>query len=71
MVVERRHEMGPEGFCVCPKCGKKSVHRSGIPCQEGKCPDCGGKLLREGSHHHELYEQKQASKEKNRKEPSE
>ena len=30
---------GPGGDCVCPSCGAKAVHQSGIPCYEQKCPD--------------------------------
>jgi hypothetical protein len=38
------------------------AHRHGIPCQEERCPDCGAKMLREGSYHHRLFEAKQAKK---------
>lgn len=58
MNVQHRHDMGAEGFCVCPKCEYKSKHIPGTPCQEEKCPRCGSKLLREGSHHHKLLMQK-------------
>lgn len=44
---------GATGFCICPKCGYRKAHGRGIPCQEERCPDCGGKLVREGSYHHE------------------
>jgi predicted amidophosphoribosyltransferase len=47
---------------VCPKCGGKVDHQRGIPCQEERCPRCGAKLLREGSHHHRLFQEKQAKK---------
>ncbi len=50
--MERRHEMGPEGWCICPKCGEKMEHRRGVPCQEQACSRCGAKMLREGSYHH-------------------
>jgi len=50
--------MGSEGFCVCPKCGVKILHRVGIPCREEKCPNCGAKMVREGSYHHQLIEEK-------------
>ncbi len=64
MTEERRHEMGTGGYCVCPKCGEKTMHRDSVPCQEERCPDCGAKLLREGSHHHKLFQQKQEEKQK-------
>jgi len=60
----RRHDMGEGGWCVCPKCGRRTAHRRGVPCQEDPCPACGAKMLREGSHHHELWTRKQAEKDK-------
>ena len=60
----QRHEMGAGGFCICPKCGAKTAHHDGVPCQEEHCANCGAKLLREGSHHHRLFLQKQAEKRK-------
>ena len=38
---------GPEGYCVCPKCGYKEPHKRGIPCPSIKCPKCGTSLVRE------------------------
>ena len=58
MTVPKNQSMGSGGNCICPKCGQKTPHRRGIPCQEEKCPKCGGKMLREGSHHHQLYMKK-------------
>ena len=55
--TQGRH-MGHGGNCICPKCGKTTPHHRGVPCQDEKCPDCGAKMLREGSYHHELYESK-------------
>lgn len=49
------HEMGLGGNCICPKCGKRMPHRRGVPCQLEHCPECGAKLLREGSYHHRLW----------------
>ncbi len=44
--------MGADGFCVCPKCGKRFPHQQGVPCLEERCRDCGVALVREGSAHH-------------------
>ena len=38
---------GPEGFCVCPKCGLKSIHQINQRCMDQKCPKCGTQMLRE------------------------
>ncbi len=62
MTQERRHDMGVGGNCICPKCGSITGHQRGIPCQDQRCPECGAKMLREGSHHHELFLKKQAKK---------
>lgn len=62
MAIERRHDMGAGGFCICPKCGEKVPHADGIPCLEERCPECGAKMLREGSHHHQLLQQKRKNK---------
>ena len=37
---------GPEGECVCPKCGYRMPHRRGIPCYQEKCPKCGSAMTR-------------------------
>lgn len=37
---------GPGGKCVCPNCGKKVSHQTGIPCYNQKCPKCGTKMIR-------------------------
>jgi NAD-dependent SIR2 family protein deacetylase len=44
--------MGAGGRCICPKCETPVAHEAGIPCQEERCPNCGAKMLREGSDHH-------------------
>ena len=62
MIQERRHDMGEDGFCICPKCEKRIEHQRVIPCQEERCPECGAKMLREGSYHHELLRKKRANK---------
>ena len=37
---------GPDGLCVCPKCGHKEPHQTGISCYNKKCPKCGTKMTR-------------------------
>ncbi|MDD4995991.1 MAG: cation diffusion facilitator family transporter [Patescibacteria group bacterium] len=38
---------GPEGYCVCKKCGYKTLHQRGIPCSNLQCPNCNINLQRE------------------------
>jgi len=38
---------GPGGYCICPKCGYKTSHESGIPCSQLLCPKCKINLVRE------------------------
>ncbi len=54
--------MGPEGYCICTKCGYKKEHTKGIPCREERCPKCGSVMVREGSYHHKLIEEKKKEK---------
>lgn len=56
--TQRLHVMGAGGFCICPKCETRLPHRDGVPCQDERCPQCGAKMLREGSPHHELWQKK-------------
>lgn len=58
--MSNTNRMGSMGNCICPKCGSKTSHKKGVPCQEEKCPKCGAKLLREDSYHHELLKKKMA-----------
>jgi predicted DNA-binding protein (UPF0251 family) len=37
---------GPNGVCVCSKCGYKQTHVRGIPCAQIKCPECGSVMIR-------------------------
>ena len=60
MVEKQQERMGAGGSCVCPKCDRRMPHSRGVPCQEEKCPDCGAKMLREGSYHHGLLEKKRS-----------
>ncbi|BFT94120.1 MAG: cation diffusion facilitator family transporter [Minisyncoccus archaeiphilus] len=38
---------GPEGNCICEKCGYKTLHQRGVPCSDLKCPTCNINLKRE------------------------
>jgi len=38
---------GPNGECVCPKCGHRRAHVVGVPCYREKCPKCGTQMTRE------------------------
>ncbi|MEA1051006.1 ferredoxin [Lamprobacter modestohalophilus] len=58
MPQQRQHDMGTGGACFCPKCEYRAEHQRGVPCQDERCPHCGAKLIREGSHHDALLQQK-------------
>jgi hypothetical protein len=38
---------GPGGYCVCAKCGEKTLHQQGVKCTSIKCPQCGHPMIRE------------------------
>ncbi|HOH04494.1 MAG TPA: DUF134 domain-containing protein [Candidatus Pacearchaeota archaeon] len=38
---------GPNGNCICIKCGYKEPHQIGIPCYQKKCPKCGNLMTRQ------------------------
>ena len=38
---------GPGGNCVCPDCGAKVAHTTGVPCNQVACPECGTKMTKE------------------------
>lgn len=58
-----RMGQGAGGFCICPKCGLKKSHQAGIPCMDERCPKCGSAMVREGSYHHRLLEDKKKGEE--------
>lgn len=38
---------GPGGYCICPNCGERALHKLRMPCFEMKCPKCGTLMTRE------------------------
>jgi len=38
---------GPQGNCVCPKCGATLAHNRAVPCTEQKCPKCNSNMVRQ------------------------
>jgi predicted RNA-binding Zn-ribbon protein involved in translation (DUF1610 family) len=38
---------GPDGYCVCAKCGTRVPHEQGVKCTTLKCPQCGHTMIRE------------------------
>ncbi len=60
---QQRQGMGQGGFCVCTKCGTQVPHRPGFPCKEERCPACQRTLVREGSYHHQLFQEKRNRRE--------
>jgi hypothetical protein len=57
-----------KGSCICVHCDIVIPHAKGIPCRENNCPQCGKKMIREGSYHHQLFLKK--SKEINQEPPT-
>ena len=37
---------GPDGVCVCPKCGHQIKHSIGQRCMDITCPKCSTKMVR-------------------------
>lgn len=37
----------PGGYCICPNCGGKLNHQTGIPCSTLYCPNCGERMIRQ------------------------
>lgn len=50
------------GNCICVHCNIQVPHTKGKPCRENNCPQCGKKMMREGSYHHQLYLSKKGEK---------
>jgi hypothetical protein len=63
MATQRKHEMGRGGLCICPKCGEVMPHLSGQRCITERCPECNARMVRKGSYHHKLVEEKRRKKE--------
>ena len=51
-----------ERYCICPECGERIPHVRGEPCREQSCPQCGTKMYREGSFHHQQWLKKNKEK---------
>lgn len=41
-----RFNAGPDGECLCPKCGERIPHQPGTPCTAAKCPKCQNTMIR-------------------------
>jgi len=39
---------GAGGSCICPQCGTRVPHQTGIPCSQVRCPQCGTNMVQEG-----------------------
>jgi cation diffusion facilitator family transporter len=44
--ITQAEGLGPEGNCVCPRCGYVVAHQRGVPCSKLKCPVCDINLER-------------------------
>jgi len=44
--IQEASGKGPDGYCICEKCGYKTSHQRGIPCSSLKCPNCDINLKR-------------------------
>jgi hypothetical protein len=50
MEKKRRHDMGEGGYCICPKCGERMIHKRGIfhakmRSAQNAVPKCSVKVL--------------------------
>lgn len=48
----------PNEYCICVRCDIRIPHKRGIPCRDSECPKCGKTMMKEGSYHHRLYQEK-------------
>jgi uncharacterized protein len=60
--IELNFQQPETGFCICLHCTTKMRHQPGIPCWQSACPQCGRKMIRENSYHHQLYLKKKGKK---------
>ena len=44
-VGEPARRAGGTDICKCPKCGYKTSHSRGAPCNKIKCPKCGAMMV--------------------------
>lgn len=44
--IEKAAGQGPDGKCVCPKCGYSVPHERSVPCSSIECPKCNLNLER-------------------------
>ncbi|MEA2098420.1 MAG: cation diffusion facilitator family transporter [Patescibacteria group bacterium] len=44
--IQEASGKGPDGYCVCEKCGYKTPHQKGVPCSNLKCSNCNINLKR-------------------------
>ncbi len=42
-----KHHGNPDHVCVCSACGRLVTLNPGDPCRMGKCPHCGGDIVRQ------------------------
>lgn len=64
--MNQEHCENLPGFCICLHCNTKVPHQPGVPCKKNTCPECGKKMIRENSYHHQLYKNKKGIKNENR-----
>jgi predicted DNA-binding protein (UPF0251 family) len=63
--LDQEHSENLPGFCICMECNTRIPHQPGVPCKENACPQCGKKMIRENSYHHQLFLKKKETKNDN------